>query len=145
MTTSEYVKIKGFKSLDQVSNMFNVSTQCLRNWHKNDKNKLDIVLLGCRVKLIDSMFAAQTAKAIYLDATHNHNGNTLVWFNVGGVGYGDYDGEYAISFIIDKGNYSGAALVDCDGHICNVRNKYLDIVFDACSKALTTKMINNGI
>ena len=51
MTASEAAKAQGFKSLIQVAELFGVTTQCLRNWHKNDPDKFEIVLLGCIEKL----------------------------------------------------------------------------------------------
>lgn len=47
MTAAQEAKQQGFKSLAQVAEMLGVTTQCLRNWHKDDKNKFNIVLLGC--------------------------------------------------------------------------------------------------
>lgn len=47
MTAAEEAKELGFKSLTQVAEMFGVTTQCLRNWHKDEPNKFLIVLHGC--------------------------------------------------------------------------------------------------
>ena len=47
MTASEDAKKAGFKSLKQVSEIIGVTTETLRNWHKNDKKRFEVVLLGC--------------------------------------------------------------------------------------------------
>tara|TARA_R110000823_G_scaffold200840_1_gene331819 strand:+ start:464 stop:646 length:183 start_codon:yes stop_codon:yes gene_type:complete len=47
MKASEQAKAAGFKSLAQVAELFGVTTQCLRNWHKNENDKFEIVLVGC--------------------------------------------------------------------------------------------------
>lgn len=47
MTAAEEAKALGFKSLTQVAELFGVTTQCLRNWHKDERDKFDIVLIGC--------------------------------------------------------------------------------------------------
>lgn len=51
MTASEQAKASGLKSLAQVAEMINVTTQCLRNWHKSEPERFEIVLLGCNKKL----------------------------------------------------------------------------------------------
>ena len=50
-TTSEEAKEMGFKSLNQVADMIDVSTQCLRNWHKEHPFRFEVVLLGCKAKI----------------------------------------------------------------------------------------------
>lgn len=52
MTAAQEAKQHGFKSLALVADMFGVTTQCLRNWHKEDSNKFKIVLLGCKQALL---------------------------------------------------------------------------------------------
>jgi len=51
MTASQQAKQLGFKSLAQVAELFNVTTQCLRNWHKDEPEKFEMVLHGCLWKL----------------------------------------------------------------------------------------------
>ena len=51
MTASQKAKQAGFKNLSQVAKLFGVTTQCLRNWHKDESDKFEIVLLGCKAKL----------------------------------------------------------------------------------------------
>jgi len=51
MTASEYAKSHGLKNLTQVALMLSVTTQCLRNWHKLNPERFEIVLLGCVSKL----------------------------------------------------------------------------------------------
>lgn len=53
MTASAEAKAAGFKSLAHVAELFGVTTQCLRNWHKDEPQKFNIVLLGCKA-YIDS-------------------------------------------------------------------------------------------
>tara|TARA_R110002051_G_scaffold324424_2_gene421612 strand:+ start:13509 stop:13685 length:177 start_codon:yes stop_codon:yes gene_type:complete len=48
MTAAEEAKASGFKSLAQVAELFSTTTQCLRNWHKYNRVKFEIVLLGCK-------------------------------------------------------------------------------------------------
>tara|TARA_R110002096_G_C14407626_1_gene708008 strand:+ start:645 stop:812 length:168 start_codon:yes stop_codon:yes gene_type:complete len=48
MEASEVAKAQGFKSLAQVARLFNCSTQNLRNWHKKEPRKFQIVLDGCK-------------------------------------------------------------------------------------------------
>lgn len=48
MTASKQAKEAGFKSLAQVAELFGVTTQCLRNWHKDEPVKFKIVLFGCK-------------------------------------------------------------------------------------------------
>jgi len=48
MEASEKAKAQGFKSLAQVARLFNCSTQNLRNWHKYEPRKFQIVLDGCK-------------------------------------------------------------------------------------------------
>jgi len=50
-TAAEQAKASGFKSLAQVAKMINVTTQCLRNWHKYEKTRFKVVLLGCKEHL----------------------------------------------------------------------------------------------
>lgn len=47
MTASEQAKASGFKSLTQVAELLKVTTQCLRQWHKNKPQRFEIVLIGC--------------------------------------------------------------------------------------------------
>ena len=54
LTASEHAKANGFKSLTQVADLFSVTTQCLRNWHKHEPQKFFIVLMGCQVHLEQS-------------------------------------------------------------------------------------------
>ena len=47
MTALEEAKAHGFKSLNQVAKLFDVTTQCLRDYHKYNHDKFLIVLHGC--------------------------------------------------------------------------------------------------
>jgi len=49
MTAAETAKASGFKSLSQVASLMSVSTESLRRWHKDDKQRFEIILLGCRL------------------------------------------------------------------------------------------------
>lgn len=55
MTAAQQAKASGFKSLAQVAEMISVTTQCLRNWHKSEPQRFEIVLLGCKQKLINGL------------------------------------------------------------------------------------------
>lgn len=48
MTASKQAKAMGFKSLQEVAEIFGVTAACLRNWHNEQPDKFKIVLLGCR-------------------------------------------------------------------------------------------------
>ena len=48
MTASEEAKSYGFKSLTQVANFLNLTTECLRQWHKKEHERFLIVLHGCQ-------------------------------------------------------------------------------------------------
>lgn len=47
MTAAEEAKKLGFKSLAQVADLFDTSTETLRRWHKHNHDKFLIVLHGC--------------------------------------------------------------------------------------------------
>ena len=47
MTASQEAKALGFKSLAQVAQMFNCSTDILHIWHREQHGKFLIVLHGC--------------------------------------------------------------------------------------------------
>lgn len=47
MTASEQAKASGFKSLTEVAKLLDVTTQCLRQWHKKKPQRFEIVLIGC--------------------------------------------------------------------------------------------------
>jgi hypothetical protein len=51
MEASEVAKAQGFKSLAQVARLFSCSTQNLRNLHKRNPQKFQIVLDGCKALL----------------------------------------------------------------------------------------------
>ena len=51
MEASELAKAQGLKSLAQVARLFSCSTQNLRNWHKKEPQKFQIVLDGCMALL----------------------------------------------------------------------------------------------
>ena len=51
MTAASEAKELGLKSLAQVSELTEQSTQTLNNWFNNKPELFEIVLLGCMVKL----------------------------------------------------------------------------------------------
>jgi len=51
MTAAEEAKSFGFKSLTQVAELFGVTLQCLRNWHKDNHDRFLIVIHGCLWKI----------------------------------------------------------------------------------------------
>lgn len=55
MTASKQAKELGLKSLTQVSGLTKQSPQTLDNWHKNKPELFEIVLIGCKAKLSDSV------------------------------------------------------------------------------------------
>jgi len=54
MKPSEQAKAAGLKSLAQVSEMTDQSTQTLGNWAKTKKKLFEVVLKGCKAKLKES-------------------------------------------------------------------------------------------
>jgi len=48
-SASDEAKEQGLESLAQVARLFNCSTQNLRNWHKHEPRKFQVVLDGCKV------------------------------------------------------------------------------------------------
>jgi len=55
MEASEVAKAQGLKSLAQVARLFSCTTQNLRNWHKKEPQKFQIVLYGCKVLLDEGL------------------------------------------------------------------------------------------
>lgn len=51
MTPSQQVKAAGLKNLKQMSQMVGKPTETIRNWHRDNSDLFNIVLLGCVEKL----------------------------------------------------------------------------------------------
>jgi len=66
MTPSQQAKALGIKSMKQVSQMTEVSTQTLINWHRDKPELYRVVLLGCTVdlKLTDDYLAKKLIEAL---------------------------------------------------------------------------------
>ena len=52
MTASKQAKKAGFTSLKQVQEISGESQQTLGNWFKNYPLRFEIILLGCKAKLV---------------------------------------------------------------------------------------------
>lgn len=51
MTAAEEAKAAGYKSLTQLSELSGKTTQCLRDWQKNNRDLFDAVLKGFQGKI----------------------------------------------------------------------------------------------
>ena len=65
MTISQYVKSKGLKSVDQMSQISGKARSTLNDWYKKDIQAFDVMLVGCLV-IVRSPFGNWVAPQILI-------------------------------------------------------------------------------